>query len=126
MDERSDEVVIWKTSRRGSGERHLRDGYSLEDFPGTAGDQPDGCAYFAKDRWIAEAFAVRNLTGYEDFVIEIALPKPIYAQLFQRYERPLMLGARQGTQLVIPSAELQALNQTGKRTIASDLTAQDS
>src|SRR5690242_17034008 len=110
MEEQSDEVVIWKTSRRGLGERHLRDGYSRADFPGTAGEQPDGCAYFAKDRWIAEAFAARNLTGYEDFIIEIAVPKAIYTQLYQRYERPLILGALQGTQLVIPVAELHVLN----------------
>jgi len=126
MDEQSDDVVIWKTSRRGVGERHLRDGYRAEDFPGTRGAQPDGNAYFAKDRWIAAEFAAHQLLGYEDFVIEIVLPRAIYEQSFQQYERPLILGWRQGTQLVIPAGELRVLNDSGKRMIASDFTTQNS
>ena len=92
------------------------------DFPGRLGACPDGRAYFAKDRWIAEEFAARQLQGYEDFVIEVAIPRIIYEESFQNCEQPVVLGTRQGVQLVIPAAQLDVLNESGTRRVAGDVT----
>ena len=124
MDEQLDDVVLWKTSRRGLGVRHLRDGYPSEDFPGAPDNRPDGCAYFAKDRWIADAFADRQLQGYEDYVIEIRIPRDLYDALFRAFERPLILGWRQGVQLIIPAEKLHLLNESGRRKLANHVSPQ--
>lgn len=102
MDEQSDVVIIWKTSRRGMGERHLREGYRPEDFPGRSGGHPDGCAYFAKDRWMAEEFAHPRLTGYEDYLIEIRIPRDVYDESFREFEDGTMIGNRAGVELAVP------------------------
>ncbi len=43
--------------RRGSGRPRFENGYAASDFPGTPGEVPDGLAYFARDKSIADEFA---------------------------------------------------------------------
>jgi hypothetical protein len=115
--DRSEEpyVSIWKTSHRGLGEKHLQEGYPADDFPGAEGQRPNGRAYFAKDRWIAEVFAAPRLTGYDNFVIEVRVPADEYQRQFQKFEQPVMLGDGVGTQLAIPAEFLDALNIVSTR-----------
>ncbi len=75
-------VSLWKTSRSGFGERHLTEGYAIEDFPSEE-ELADGCAYFAKDRWIAESFAGRR--HYETWLIEVRIELDEYSTLFRGF-----------------------------------------
>jgi hypothetical protein len=108
-------VSLWKTSRRGLGERHLSEGYPAEDFP----DQPqpfaNGCAYFAKHRWIAVEFAKSSLSGYEDFMIEVRIPADVYQSRYQRFEHVIWMGRNRGVELAIPADQLDELNRVGVR-----------
>lgn len=108
-------ISIWKVSRRGLGRRHLTKGYSAADFPGKAGQRPDGCAYFARDQWIAALFAEARLTGYEDFIIEIRVPTGVYEQRYRRFEHDVIFGGRTGAELAIPAEELDELNRLSVR-----------
>ena len=108
-------VSIWKVSRRGLGKRHFENGYSAADFPGQPGQRPDGCAYFAKDQWIAALFADPRLSGYEDFIIEILVPADVYQRRYRQFEHAVVLSGRTGTELAIPAEELDELNRLGVR-----------
>jgi hypothetical protein len=108
-------VSIWKVSRRGLGHRHLRKGFSAADFPGKVGQRPDGCADFARNRWIAALFAEPRLTGYEDFIIEIRIPADVYQQRFRRFEHEVVFSGRTGTELAIPAEELDESNRLSVR-----------
>ena len=106
-------VSIWKTSAEGRGERHVAEGYPTDEFPGRDGHRPDGCAYFAKDRWIAELFAGRP--GYEEFLIEVQVPIEVYRYRFQQFEHVVVFGAGRGVELAIPAEHLDELNRVGVR-----------
>jgi hypothetical protein len=108
-------VSLWKVSRRGFGGRNLAKGYSAADFPGKAGQRPDGCAYFARDQWMASLFAEPRLTGYEDFIIEIRVPTEVFEQRYRRFEHEVVFGGRKGTELAIPAEELDELNRLSVR-----------
>jgi hypothetical protein len=108
-------VSIWKVSRRGLGHRHRTNGYPATDFPGRRGQRPDGCAYFAKDHWIAALFAEPRLVGYENFIIEIRIPADVYERQFRRFEHDIVLGGRTGAELAIPAEELDELNRVSVR-----------
>ncbi|MCA9112844.1 MAG: hypothetical protein KDA52_23020 [Planctomycetaceae bacterium] len=115
MAEETEHVSIWKTSRRGLGKRHLLEGYDSEDFPGSMGARPDGCAYFARDQWIAAEFVATSMSGYEDFTIEVRIPHSDYKSHFRQYEQLVTLGGRTGIELPVPATQLDELNRVGVR-----------
>jgi len=108
-------VSLWKTSRRGLGERHLKDGYPASDFPGKPRSRPDGSAYFARDRWIAAEFARSSMGGYEEFLVEVRIPVEIYQDQYQRFEHRIVLGEKVGIELAIPFNCLDEMNRVGVR-----------
>lgn len=112
-------ISIWKVSARGSGDRHLNEGYPAADFPGCPGQTPDGCAYFAKDRWIAELFAA--VSNYEDFLVEVRVPLIEYESRFQQFEHEIVFGIGKGVELAIPAEHLDELNRIGVR-LRADVT----
>ena len=113
MSGEAETVTIWKCSLRGLGDRHLKEGYTPSDFPGAPGQNPDGCAYFARDRWIAELFS--RYEAYEDFVIETKIPESVYVAEFQQYEEEFHSSHGIGIELAIPSEHLEMLNSVGIR-----------
>ena len=92
-------VSLYKASQRGLGEEHFVNGYKPESFPGNG-------AYFAKEREIAESYAIH----YGEGVIETRIPRSTYDQHFAQYEMKY-LGSPPGTELAIPGADLNRLSQ---------------
>jgi RHS repeat-associated protein len=97
----SEHVSIWKAPQRGKGQRQLEHGYSPTDFC-----EGDRCAYFAKERNLAEEYA----RHYGEGVIEIRVPKDIYEARIKQYEYPYQGGSH--TELAIPHSEFEVLNNS--------------
>ena len=77
------------------------------DFPGSPGGYPDGNAYFAKDRAIAEDFERRE--GYHDGILSVRIPQRDYDSLWKQYEARYA-SAPGGTELISPSSVVGGLN----------------
>ncbi|MFV0443668.1 MAG: hypothetical protein ACK5Q5_08870 [Planctomycetaceae bacterium] len=96
-------------------------GYAEEDFPLDLDQHADGCAYFAKERWLAEIFVGRRSnvtgTGYEDWLIEVRIPLTDYERYFQQFEHPITTMGRTTTEVAIPRQSLHILNQVGQRVL---------
>ena len=93
----------------------MEQGYPAGDFPGEGEDHPDGCAYFARDRWIAEEFASKDLLQYEDWIIEVRIPVETYQHVFAAFERPFHSTKGAGIEVRIPAESLKELNLTSQR-----------
>jgi len=94
----ADYLSIWKAPQRGKGQHQLEKGYSPADF--CEGDQ---CAYFAKERSLAEEYA----RHYGEGVIEIRISKEVYDTRLKQYEYSYEGGR---TEIVIPHSEFEVLN----------------
>lgn len=77
--------------KRGLGESHYANGYKPGDFPGNG-------AYFAREREIADSYAVH----FGERVIEMRVPRGVYDQHFAPFEMKY-LGSPPGAELEIPS-----------------------
>ncbi|MGH9223342.1 MAG: hypothetical protein ACRD2W_06060 [Acidimicrobiales bacterium] len=102
-----DFVSIYKAPPSGMGSVWLNRGFRASDFPGSPGGYPDGNAYFAKDRAIAESF--ERLDGYRDGIIAVHIPRQDYDALWAQYE-VRYASAPGGTELIIPSSVVSGLN----------------
>ncbi len=84
-----DTVSLFKASQRGLGESHYANGYKPGDFPGNG-------AYFAREKEIADSYAVH----YGEGVIETRVPRGVYDEHFAQLEMNY-LGSPPGTELAI-------------------------
>jgi hypothetical protein len=102
------EVSLFKAPQRGQGQHQHINGYRMDDFPGDARDKyamPDGHAYFAADRSIAEEYA----KAYGEGIIEIKIPALDYDQHFRQYHRNYH-GSSDRQQVPIPNYDVEKLN----------------
>ncbi|HVQ93670.1 MAG TPA: DUF6531 domain-containing protein [Mycobacteriales bacterium] len=97
-------VPLYKAPQRNLGQSQYDHGYRAADFPGQPGEVPDGLAYFARDRSIADGFAA----SYGEGVMEVRVPVADYARDFARYERPYEGGPR--IEVPIPADVVERLN----------------
>lgn len=94
-----DTVSIFKAPQRGKGASQYQNGYNTKNF--CDGDQ---CAYFAKERSLAEDYAKH----YGDGVIELKIPKDVYNSRMKQHEYLYQGGPR--TELAVPHSEFDVLN----------------
>ena len=99
-----DTVSLYKAPQPGLGASQFENGYAASDFPGTPGEVPDGLAYFARDKSIADEFA----DSYGEGVIETRVPRSVYDEQYAQYERPYQGGPR--TEVPIPAGAVEGLN----------------
>lgn len=102
-------VRIYKAPTLGTTSKLMFSGFQAEDFPRNPPYQ-DGAAYFAgpNDRHIAVQYAMQN--GYDNAILEIAIPKSIYQEIFSTFEEPYLKEGTRGTQLRIPHEYFPFLN----------------
>ena len=94
-----DTVSIFKAPQRGKGADQYNNGYNVKDF--CTGDQ---CAYFAKDRALAEDYAKH----YGEGVIELQIPKSTYDARLKQYEYNYQGGPYK--ELPVPHSEFEVQN----------------
>jgi hypothetical protein len=75
-------VSLWKAPHPGTGKRQADSGFVADDYPGFAGAIPDGRAYFAANRELAEEYAV----CYGEGIIEVRLERSDYERFFKQFE----------------------------------------
>ncbi|NYZ70071.1 hypothetical protein H0A36_29070 [Endozoicomonas sp. SM1973] len=92
-------VSIFKAPQRGKGADQYNNGYNTKDF--CDGDQ---CAYFAKDKSLAEDYAKH----YGEGVIELKVPQEVYESRLKIYEYKYQGGSQ--IELPIPHSEFDILN----------------
>jgi len=94
-----DTVSIFKAPQRGKGASQYQNGYNAKDFC-----DDDQCAYFAKERSLAEDYAKH----YGDGVIELKIPKDVYNSKMKQHEYLYQGGPR--TELPVPHSEFDVIN----------------
>ena len=99
-----DSIPLYKAPPRGGGQRMSDSGFRASDYPGRPGEVPDGFAYFANDRELADQFA----RHYGEGVIEVQIPRAAYLRKFQQFEAPYQGGPL--TELPIPARLVEQLN----------------
>jgi hypothetical protein len=103
-EDAGDTVSLFKAPQPGRGASQFDNGYSAADFPGGAGQDVDGLAYFARDKSIADEFA----DSYGEGVIETKVPRSVYESQYAQYEYPYQGGPR--TEVPIPASAVEGLN----------------
>ncbi|MFD1145582.1 DNRLRE domain-containing protein [Saccharothrix hoggarensis] len=103
-----DVVSVWKAPGKGAGQRTFDQGFRKSDYPGSPGARqpdPDGTAYFAKERGLADTYA----RSYGEGVIEVRVPRGDYDRLFRQFERKYQGGPL--IELRIPADVVEKLNR---------------
>lgn len=98
-------VNIYKAPPSGQGSRMYTLGLRASDYSGGPGQVPDGLAYFAKDRSIAEKFAHHYKEGIAELRYRPRNTKPCGAQYERLYE------SRPRVELAIPREVVEQLNR---------------
>jgi len=93
-----DGVSLFKAPQRGLGRDQFENGYRSENFPGND-------AHFAREREIADSYAVH----YGEGVVETRIPRSVNNEHFASYEMRY-LGSPPGTELAVPPGKLPFLS----------------
>ncbi len=93
---------IFKAPQPGLARKQLTQGYHPEDFSMPGGDNR---AYFAKDKDLADEFALH----YGEGVIEVKVPRSVYESRLKRHEQLYQVGPH--IELPIPHEDFDVLNQ---------------
>lgn len=104
-------ISIWKAPKKKLAAKQLRAGFRRSDFKGAPGQFPNGRAYFAKDRKLAEMYA----SSYQGGIIEIQMLVVDYKVHFQKFEN--RYSGSNEIELAIPRDFLKALNKMTIRRI---------
>jgi hypothetical protein len=109
-------VSLYKAPAKGRGAKQFATGYDATDFTQAPVDGGDNRLYFAKDRWIADSYAVHG--PYGEGVIEIQIDKDEYDKHLASYEHPYVgenvhTGkVETGVQLDLPASTFPILNKS--------------
>jgi hypothetical protein len=97
-------VSLFKAPSQGMGATWYKQGFRASDFPGKPGEVPDGFAYFALDRAIADEYA----KSYGEGVIEVQIPSDEYDAKFKKFQYPYDGGPL--IEVPIPADMVEQLN----------------
>ena len=97
---------IYKAPEFGKSQKQLIEGYLPDDFSSPGGDHR---AYFAKDRSLADEYALH----YGDGVIEVEVPMEAYDARLRKYESFYQGGPR--IELPIPHEDFDVLNSSTRK-----------
>src|SRR4051812_7255750 len=102
---------LWKAPTRKAARKLAVHGFRRSEFPGTSGEFPDGKAYFAARRELAQTYA----SAYGAGIIEVQISRREYETHFAKFEEIELASGE--VQVAIPRDFLRLLNKLTLRRI---------